>query len=173
MRIRKPLTALTAVLGLVVGGVLAASQASARGDTWELFPFETSTFTGYCDFPVLMTVPRNNAYQKVLTAPRGTTTLLLNGALRLTFTNEANGKTVTENVTGNGKAIINADDSLSIRQTGHIGLITLTAADAARFHLPPLAVIGGVLSEEVGPDFNYTSVTMRGHIQDNICATLS
>ena len=87
--------------------------------------------------------------------------------------NENTGKTITENVTGSGKATVNPDGSLSIRQEGHLGLITLEAADAERFGLPPLGVIGGVLFEELAPDGTYTSVTMQGHLLVDICAALS
>jgi hypothetical protein len=92
----------------------------------------------------------------------------------LRFTNPANGKSVTENVNGSGKATINTDWSFSIIQTGHLGFITLTAAEAAHFGLPPLARIGGVLDEEVDSNGNFTSVTLEGGtIQDDVCATLS
>jgi hypothetical protein len=168
------IVALGALLGLF-GGVATASPAHAggRGDGWELFPFEPGTLPGFCQFPVFVDSPVNNAFQKVLTSPPGATILLLNGSLRMSFTNENTGKTITENVSGSGKAIVNPDGSLSIRQEGHLGLITLEAADAERFDLPPLAVIGGVLFEEVAPDFTYTSVTMQGHVLVDICAALS
>jgi hypothetical protein len=166
--------ALGALLGMFGGAASAAPAfAGGRGDGWEFFPFGSGTVDGFCPFPVFFGVPSQNVFQKVLTSPPGTTILLLNGSLRLSFTNENTGKTITENVTGSGKAIVNPDDSLSIRQEGHLGLITLDSADAARFNLPPLAVIGGVLFEEVAPDFTYTSVTMQGHILVDICAALS
>jgi hypothetical protein len=168
------IVALGALLSLF-GGVVTATPALAggRGDGWELFPFGSGTVTGFCAFPVFIGVPTENAFQKILTSPLGTTILLLNGSLKMSFTNENTGKTITENVTGSGKAIVNPDDSLSIRQEGHLGLITLEAADAERFGLPPLAVIGGVLFEEVTPEFTYTSVSMQGHILVDICAALS
>jgi hypothetical protein len=168
------IVALGALLGMF-GGVVTATPALAggRGDGWELFPFGSGTVTGFCAFPVFIGVPAQNAFQKILTSPPGTTILLLNGSLKMSFTNENTGKTITENVTGSGKAIVNPDDSLSIRQEGHLGLITLEAADAERFGLPPLAVIGGVLFEEVTPEFTYTSVSMQGHILVDICAALS
>jgi hypothetical protein len=109
----------------------------------------------FIDFPV------NNAFQKIVTSPPGSTILLLNGSLRISFTNVDTGKTITENVTGSGKAIVNPDGSLSIRQEGHLGLITLESADAERFALPPPGVIGGALFEEVAPDGTYTSVSMQ------------
>jgi hypothetical protein len=90
----------------------------------------------------------------------------------MSFTNVDTGKTITENVMGSGKAIVNPDGSLSIRQEGHLGLITLDAADAKRFGLPPLGVIGGVLFEEVAADFTYTAVSMQGHLLVDVCAAL-
>jgi hypothetical protein len=166
--------ALGALLG-VFGGVATAAPALAagRGDGWELFPFEPGTATGFCPFGVFIDFPVNNAFQKIQTSPPGSLILLLNGSLRISFTNVDTGKTITENVTGSGKAIVNPDDSLSIRQEGHLGLITLEAADAERFGLPPLGVIGGVLHEEIAPNGTYTSVTMQGHLLVDICAALN
>jgi hypothetical protein len=165
--------ALGALLGML-GPVVTAAPALAggRGDGWELFPFEPGTVTGFCPFGVFMDFPVDNAFQKVLTSPPGSTILLLNGSLKMSFTNVDTGKTITENVTGSGKAIVNPDGSLSIRQEGHLGLITLDSADAKRFGLPPLGVIGGVLFEEVAPDFTYTSVSMQGHLLVDVCAAL-
>jgi len=166
--------ALGALLSMF-GGVATASPALAggRGDGWELFPFEPGTATGACPFPVFIDFPVNNAFQKIVTSPPGSLILLLNGSLRISFTNVNTGKTITENATGSGKAIVNPDGSLSIRQEGHLGLITLDAADAQRFGLPPLGLIGGVLFEEVAPDGSYTSVSMQGRLLVDICAALS
>ena len=168
------IVALGALLGMF-GGATTASPALAggRGDGWEFFPFGSGTVSGFCPFDVFIGVPSQNAFQKILTAPPGSTILLLNGSLRMSFTNVDTGKTITENVTGSGKAIVNPDGSLSIRQEGHLGLITLEAADAKRFGLPPLGVIGGVLFEEVAPDGTYTSVSMQGRLLVDICAALS
>lgn len=124
------------------------------------------TWTDSCPFVVTLTVPRQDTYQKVLVSPDGAVILLLNGALTLAFTNPANGKSVT--------AFIHDDGSLSIIQTGHLGFITLTAAESARFGLPPLALIAGVLDEETDPNGNFTDVTLvSGTIQNDICATLA
>jgi hypothetical protein len=79
--------------------------------------------------------------------PAGDRPSFFNGSL-MSFTNVDTGKTITENVSGSGKAIMHPDGSLSIRQAGHLGLITVEAADAERFG-PPLGVIGGVLPEEI------------------------
>jgi hypothetical protein len=168
------IVALGALLSMLGGTATAApALAGGRGDGWELFPFGPGTATGFCPFDVFIDFPVNNAFQKIQTSPPGSLILLLNGSLRISFTNVDTGKTITENVSGSGKAIVNPDGSLSIRQEGHLGVITLEAADAERFGLPPLGVIGGVLFEEVAPDGNYTSVTMQGHILVNICAALS
>jgi hypothetical protein len=168
------IVALGALLSMIGGAATAApALAGGRGDGWQLFPFEPGTLTGFCPFPVFIDFPVNNAFQKVLTSPPGATILLLNGSVRISFTNVDTGKTITENMTGSGKAIVNPDNSLSIRQEGHLGVITLEAADAKRFGLPPLAVIGGVLFEEVAPDFTYTSVSMQGRILVDVCAALS
>jgi hypothetical protein len=169
------IVALGALLSML-GGTVTASPALAggRGDGWQLFPFEPGAVTGFCPFGVFFDFPVSNAFQKVLKSPPGgSTILLLNGSLRISFTNVDTGKTITENASGSGKAIVHPDGSLSIRQTGHLGLITLQAADAERFGLPPLGVIGGVLHEEIAPDGTFTSVSMQGHLLVDICAALS
>ena len=165
--------ALGAMLGMLGGAVTASPAVAGRRGGWQLFPFESGTATGFCPFDVFIDFPVSNAFQKILTSPPGSTILLLNGSLRISFTNVDTGKTITENVTGSGKAIVNPDGSLSIRQEGHLGLITLESADAERFGLPQLGVIGGVLFEEVAPDGTYTSVSMQGHLLVDICAALS
>ena len=167
--------ALGALLSMVGGAVTASpALAAGRGDGWQLFPFEPGTATGLCPFGGFIEFPVSNAFQKVLKSPPGgSAILLLNGSLRISFTNVDTETTITENVTGSGKAIVHLDGSLSIRQEGHLGLITLEAADAERFGLPPLGVIGGVLHEEIAPDGTFTSVSMQGHLLADICAALS
>jgi len=169
------IVALGAMLSMLGGAVTASpALAGGRGDGWQLFPFEPGAVTGFCPFGVFFDFPVNNAFQKVLKSPPGgSTILLLNGSLRISFTNVDTGKTITENASGSGKAIVHPDGSLSIRQTGHLGLITLQAADAERFGLPPLGVIGGVLHEEIAPDGTFTSVSIQGHLLVDICAALS
>jgi hypothetical protein len=54
-----------------------------------------------------------------------------------------------------------------------MGLITPDLAEAARFGLPPLGVIGGVLMEQAAPDMTYTPVSTQGHLLAGICAALS
>jgi hypothetical protein len=52
-------------------------------------------------------------------------------------------------------------------------LITPDSAEMARFGLPPLGVIGGVLMEEAAPDMTHTPVSTKGHLLAGICAALS
>jgi hypothetical protein len=178
MRTRRLVTALIAVLGLVATGLLSASSASAeRRHGWQFI--DIARFLGRdwpdtCAFPVQLTVPRQDTYQKVLVSPRGQVVLLLNGALRETWTNPANHKSITVNATGSGKATFNADGSLSIIQTGHLGITPLTSADAARFGFPALATLSGVLDEEYAANGNLTSIALKhGHFGTDICAALT
>jgi len=123
---------------------------------------------------VQLTVPRQDTYQKVLVGPEGQIILLLNGALTETWTNPANGKSVTVNATGSGKVTIHDDGSLSIIQTGHLGITPLTSADAARFGFPPLAALSGALDEEYDANGNVTSITLEhGTFGTDICAALT
>ena len=95
------IVALGALLSML-GGVATAAPALAggRGDGWQLFPFEPGTAEGFCPFGVFIDFPVNNAFQKIVTSPPRSTILLLNGSLRISFTNMDTGKTITENVTG-------------------------------------------------------------------------
>jgi hypothetical protein len=106
-------------------------------------------------------------------APAGSTVLLLNGCPRMPFTNAGTARTITENVTASGKAVMHPGGSPSIRQTGHMSLITPDCAEAVRFGLPPPGVIGGVLMEQAAPDMTYTPVSTPGHLPVDICAALS
>ena len=54
-----------------------------------------------------------------------------------------------------------------------MGLITPDSAETARFGLPLLGVIEGVLMEEAAPDMIYTPVSTQGHLLAGICAALS
>ncbi len=178
MRIRKSLTTLTVVLGLILGGLLTSSPASAdRRHGWDFVDiagFFPATWPDTCAFPVQLAVPRQKTYQKVLVGPGGQVVLLLSGSLKETWSNPANGKSITVNATGSGKVTINADGSLSILQTGHLGITPLTSADAARLGFPALATLSGVVDEEYDANGNLTSLTLEhGTFGTDICAALT
>jgi hypothetical protein len=127
---------------------------------------------GFCPSDADMTVPAGNAYEKVLTAPARSAILVLNGSSRMSVTNAGTARTITENVTGSGKAIVPPGVSCPSGRPD-MGLITLDSAEMARFGLPPLGVIGGVLMEQAAPDMTHTPASTQGHLLAGICAALS
>jgi len=165
------IVALGALLGLL-GGVVTAAPALARGPKWQPVPDGSVTLTGFCAFDVLLAVPVAKEYFKELKASDGTTTLLATGSVRISVTNLETGKTIAENVPGSAKVTEYSDGSTLLMTRGRIGFI-LPPADAARFGLPPLSVITGRVTQTYSPDGTLTSSSLHGHVQVDICAALS
>ena len=103
----------------------------------------------------------------------GSMTFLLTGSARIALTNPANRKTITQNVSGPVKLIVNADGSTIYLGNG-IGPFGLAPADQARFKLPGLFIFAGALTATTAPDgITTTSLTLHGHMVVNVCAALS
>jgi hypothetical protein len=127
------IVALGALLSLF-GGVVTASPALARGPKWIFLDFGKH-FTEpavLCGFKINGTQLVDKAYIKTLKTTPASTTFLLTGSARIALTNPANGKTVTQNVSGPVKLIVNADGSSIWRAKG-IGPFGLAPADQKRF----------------------------------------
>jgi hypothetical protein len=167
------IVALGALLGLL-GAVVTASPALARGPKWTFLDFGTH-FTEpavLCGFKINGTQLVDKAYIKTLKTTDGSTTFLLTGSARIALTNPANGKTITQNVSGPVKFTVNADGSTIWRAKG-IGPFGLTPADQARFKLPGLFIFAGALTATTAPDgITTTSLTLRGHMVVDVCAAL-
>jgi hypothetical protein len=164
------IVALGALLGLF-GGVVTAAPALARGPKWQPVPDGSVTLTGFCAFGVHLAVPVDKAYFKELKASDGTTILLATGSVRISVTNLETGKTIVENVPGSAKVTEYSDGSALVTSRGRVGFFL--PADAERFGLPPLSVTTGLLTQTYSPDGTLTSLSLRGHVQVDICAALS
>jgi hypothetical protein len=167
-----------AVLGALLsmfGAVVTASPALARGPQWTYLNFGKH-FTepaALCGFKINGTQPVDKVYLKTLKTTDGSTEVLITGSAEIALTNPANGKTITQNVSGPGKIIFNADGSTVVLGKG-IGPWGLAPADQARFGLPGLFIFAGAATATIAPDgITTTSLTLHGHILVNVCAVLS
>jgi hypothetical protein len=166
------IVALGALLG-VLGGVVTASPALARGPKWQFMPVQPFTLPSlFCGFEVQVTPVVDKEFSKILKVSDGPMTFLVTGAATASFTNLQTGKTITENVSGPAKITVQPDGSLTALAKGH-SVKFLVPADAARFGLPTVSVLAGALTESVAPDGTYTSLSLQGHVLVDVCAALS
>jgi hypothetical protein len=164
--------ALGTLLG-VLGGVVIAAPAFARGPQWQIV--DVTPFTvpaSSCGFEVGVAFPLNESYLKALKASDGSTTFLETGAFEVSYTNLQTGKTIIENESGPGKLTFFSDGSVTETTEGLTGLF-LAPADAQRFGLPALSVTSGHLQQSIAADGTVTSLTLQGQVLVNVCAALS
>jgi hypothetical protein len=166
------MVALSALLGML-GGVVTASPALARGPKWQIVPAAPFTIdASFCGFAVEV-VPTTNEFIKLLKTPDGSVIELLTGSAFASLTNLATGKTITENVSGPGTVTFFPDGSVTTAAKGLNGPVVLAPADAARFGLPIVSVTAGALTTSVAADGTITSVSLQGHVLVDVCAALS
>jgi hypothetical protein len=166
------IVALGTLLGML-GGVVTASPALARGPKWQFSQAEPFTLPAvFCGFKIRVAPVVNKEYFKVLKASDGSMTFLITGAAKASYTNLATGKTITENISGPGTFTMRPDGSVVIAAKGLFALF-LTPADAQRFGLPTVAVTAGALTQSTAADGSITSLTLHGHVLVNVCAALS
>jgi len=164
------IVALGALLGML-GGVLTASPALARGPKWQILPSPPFTIdASFCGFAVGV-VSTSNEFVKLLKTPDGSVIELVTGLLTVSFTNLATGKTITEKESGPGKFTTFPDGSVTVAAKGINGPIM--PADAARFGLPAVSVTAGALTASFAPDGTITSLSLQGHVLVDVCAALS
>jgi hypothetical protein len=162
-----------ALLSMLAGVVTAApALAGGRGDGWVFQDFGPGFTTTNCGFLIQATQDVDKVFTKVLKTAGGSAVFLSTGAAKITFTNPANGKSVSVDTSGPAKTTVNADNSFSFRATGREPF-DLTPADAARFGLPAVFASSGPLTGAVDANGNFTSLSLQGHIHVNICAALS
>jgi hypothetical protein len=169
------IVALGALLSMF-GGVLTVSPALAggRGDGWQVFPLPP-TFpvpAAFCGFKIQGTQDVAKVFDKALKTADGSMIFLSTGAAKITFTNPANGKSVTEVTSGPVKEIRFPDGSVTLLMKGHQPN-GLTPEEQARFGLPGLFVSAGAVTVSIAPDGTVTSATRPHHILVNVCAALS
>jgi hypothetical protein len=166
------IVALGALLIMLGGAVTAApALAGGRGGGWVYQDFGPGFTTTNCGFPINATQDVDKVFAKVLKTVNGSTIFLFTGSAKITFTNPANGKSVSVNTSGPAKFTANADGSATFRATGREPN-DLSPADAARFGLPAVFASAGPVTGAVDVNGNFTSLNV-GHILVNICAALS
>ena len=172
MRRLRVIVALSALLG-VLGGVLTASPALARGHKWQMVPAEPFTLPSlFCGFKVRVTPEVNKRFSKLLKASDGSMTFLHTGFFSVSYTNLQTGKSITEKASGPVKVTVSPDGSAIVASKGHT-TIFLSPADAKRFGLPTVSVTAGAVTGSIAPDGSTTSLSLNGHVLVDICAALS
>src|SRR5215472_5404480 len=148
------IVALGALLGLLAGAATASpALADGRGDGWQFISLPPS-FTlpaDFCGFEIQVTQLVDKLYAKALKTADGSEAFLETGATRMSFTNPANGKTITQNGAGSFTATFFPDGSVTTVENG-IGANALEPADAARFGLPAVFFATGKLAVTSAPD---------------------
>ena len=171
---RRPAVIVTlgAVLGMV-GGLLTAGPALARGPQWELLPAEPFTLPAdFCGFPIGFSWPQRNEYGKILKAADGSMIFLITGVDKITATNLNTGKSITSNLSGPAKVTTFADGSGTFEGTGLQGFV-FSPADAQRFGVPTVGATAGLHTESFDADGNVTSFSLQGRVVVDTCAALS
>ena len=170
------IVALGALLGMF-GGVVTAAPALAvggRGDGWVFQDFGPGFTTTNCGFLIQATQDVDNVFMKALTAPDGSMIFLSTGAAKITFTNPANGKSVSENTSAAGKETVNPDGTTATFVSMGPMPIDLMPADAMRLGLPAVFVFAGRGTATIDLSTgNIISGSMDGHILVNLCTALS
>ena len=169
------IVALGALLSMFAGVATAAPALAVggRGDGWVFQDFGPGFTTTNCGFLIQATQDVDNVFAKALKAPDGSMILLFTGAAKITFTNPANGKSVSTNVSGPAKTIVSPDGTTATFQMMGPGPVDLTPADAARLGLPALFVFAGKGTATLDAAGNIISASLVGHILVNVCAALS
>lgn len=159
------------VLSLLTLLLLApASTAWARGDGWE--PLNNQPFTvEACGTTVDATFPMDKEYQQVTTDAEGNQHIKVTGALKVTLTDTATGRSVTYNISGPGTSIAYANGDFLLVATGR-NLGILTAEQAAALGLPELFVTSGPIRVLIRADGSVDIQRQGNHLQD-ICAALT
>jgi len=155
------------------GGVVTASPALAggRGGGWQFLDFFPGFDSTNCGFLVHAKQDVDKVFVKELKATDGSSLFLFTGAAKITFSNPANGKSVTVNTSGPAKVTVNADGSSSFRSTGR-GPADLSPAEQRLTGLPGMFATAGPVTGTTDANNNLTSLNVN-HIVVNICTALS
>ena len=165
--------ALGALLGML-GGAATASPALARGPGWQVVPVPPTVTVDpvFCGFEIRGTLLVGKEFVKALKTADGSMMFLFTGTLKASLTNPANGKTITENLSGPVKEIFFPDGSATFLEKGH-QFVLLFPAEQARFGLPGFFVSAGALTITAAADGTLTSLSLDGHVLVDVCAALS
>jgi hypothetical protein len=168
------IVALGALLGLLAGAATASPALAGRGPRWQFVP-PAPTFNlkaEFCGFKIQVTQVADKEFSKELKTADGSMAFLTTGVSESSFTNPANGKTITAKATGNFTFIVFPDGSITALEKG-IGANALAPADAARFGLPGVFVAARNLTVSLDVNGLITSLSLHGHVLVDVCAALS
>ncbi len=170
------IVALGALLSMF-GGAATATPALAvggRGDGWTFVDFGPGFTTDNCGFTIVATQDVDNVFVKALTAPDGSTIFLFTGAAKITWTNPANGKSISTNTSSASKFIVSPDGMTATSTSTGPTALDLTPADAALLGVPPVFVFAGRGTATIDLSTgNIISGSIVGHILVNLCTALS
>jgi len=145
---RRVIAAPIAILALL----FTCTSTAASGPTRDPAPLEPQVYS--CgDFDVLVTFPTNNEYILGFESRQ-----IITGALKATFTNMSNGKSLTANVSGPGIRTINGP-VLTIISTGLFS--------------DGFSVFAGRSVFTINFDTGETSFSIVGHTLMDICAAIA
>jgi hypothetical protein len=168
------IVALGALLGLLGGSATASpALADGRGGGWVFNAPENFTVpAGFCPFAFQVTQPGlDKSYTKAIQTPDGSLVFFTNGVRDFTFTNPANGESITTKDSGLSTQTLNPDGSFTAVQNG-VGWVGIYGGLAA-FGLPAVFVSSGKLTLTFDPNGNITSASLNGHVSVDICSALS
>jgi hypothetical protein len=112
-----------------------------------------------------------NTFEKGVKAPDGAMAVLINGVADFTFTNPANGKSITTRDSGSVVQTSFPDGSFTAVQDG-AAWVGLPAALTAQFGFPGVFVSAGKLTLSFDSAGNF-SMSLQGHVLVDVCAALS
>jgi hypothetical protein len=147
-----------------------ASTAWARGDDWQ--PVNNQPFTlQACSTTVDVTFPMDKEYQQVTTDAQGNQHIKITGALKVTLTDTATGRSIAYNISGPGTSIVYANGDFLFSSAGR-NFIYLTPEQVAATGLPQLFVTSGPIQLLIRANGSLEVQRLGNHLQD-VCAALT
>jgi hypothetical protein len=148
--------------------------AAGRGDGWVFQDFGPGFTTTNCGFLIVATQDVDKVFGMMAVAPDGSSVLKLTGHAVITWTNPANGKSVTTNTSGPGTITTSADGSTLTFDNHGPTPLDLSAHDAAVLGVPRVFVFTGHGTATVdAATGEVISGSIHGHIHVDLCTALS
>jgi len=150
--------------------VVTATNASARGDGWQLVQLPTNAVAACGSTTVHISWPVNQEYVRNLLQPDGTVIQQFNGYLVVNFATDAGGS-VTLNTSGPARSIIFSNNG--DYEVHGMGLNTgsWTPEQAATVGMPQVWASSGLIDFVFHPDQSVTPVVIPHNVTD-ICVEL-
>ena len=149
--------------------VVTATNASARGDGWQLVELPTNAVAACGATTVHVSWPVNQEYVRYLPQPDGTVIQQFNGYLVVNFATDAGGS-VTLNTSGPARNIIFPNGDYEVHGMGpNTG--SWTPDQAATTGMPQVWASSGLIDFIAHPDGSLTPVVIPHNVTD-ICVEL-